>query len=200
MLRAAAASPTMRPRLAELGAASRRTFVLLRVPLVLARASTRVLRRKAPALRLTWDWERSRIRLHTNASGDFTLMSADDWLRTKGYVEFEMYSMHIDGLILYSAHYSGIYERFLPFPVYHVEHGGGFRPEAKSINSLESELLEREIPQITNDELVAYIVEMYTENAPLDVNRADWGFADSQLRETTPLASADTSAQRVEAG
>jgi hypothetical protein len=127
-----------------------------------------------------------RVRLHTNASGDFTLMSKLDWLKSGGYAEFEMYSMHIDGLLLYVAHYSGISERFLPFPVYHVEHGGGFRPEAKGDQALDATLTKRAIPQISNEQLMGYIRTMYHERSPIRHNREDWGFATVVLVEAEP--------------
>jgi hypothetical protein len=127
-----------------------------------------------------------RVRLHTNASGDFTLMSKDDWLAVGGYAEFEMYSMHIDGLLLYDAYYSGIRERFLPFPVYHIEHGGGFRPEAKGDEALDATLAQREIPQISNEQLMEYIRTMFRSRAPLRPNREGWGLASIELAEIRP--------------
>lgn len=130
------------------------------------------------------EWEKSRLRLHTNASGDFTLMSRDAWERVRGYAELEMYSMHIDGLLLYQAHYAGVREQRWQAPVYHIEHGGGFKPESKDL----TERLERAaIPQITNDQLMAWIYEMYKTGAPLAFNGSDeWGFAEEELPETKP--------------
>jgi len=124
--------------------------------------------------------------LHTNASGDFTLMSAEDWSKTSGYAELEMYSMHIDGLQLYLAHYSGIRERFMPFAVYHIEHGGGFRPEAKGDESLDSNLARRAIPQTTNAQLMDWIQQMYATKQPLAFNGPDWGFAAETFPEMRP--------------
>ena len=131
------------------------------------------------------EWEKSRIRLHTNASGDFTLMSKEAWLRSEGYAEFEMYSMHIDGLQLYRAYYCGIREKRLREPAYHIEHGGGFQPGSRALD----ERLERDaIPQITNEQLMAWIYEMYVTKQPVTFNRPNWGFADEPLPEATPLA------------
>jgi hypothetical protein len=187
MLAAAAEpAPEVVSRHSRTAAARRRPSIATGIVVALGRAFGRVVRRKSAALHETWNWERARIRLHTNASGDFTLMSRDDWLRSKGYAEFEMYSMHIDGLHLYTAHYSGITERFLPFPAYHIEHGGGFRPEATKDDALEAILNRRAIPQISNEQLMEFIVEMYRTNAPLDVNKETWGFADAELAEVTP--------------
>jgi len=129
-------------------------------------------------------WERSRLRLHTNASGDFTLMSKEAWLRTAGYAELQMYSMHIDGLHLYQAHYCGIREQRLRYPVYHIEHGGGFKPASREL----SDRLERDaIPQISNEQLMAWIYEMYITEQPIAFNEAGWGFDGHELRETEPL-------------
>jgi hypothetical protein len=130
------------------------------------------------------EWEKSRLRLHTNASGDFTLMSKSAWLRSGGYAELEMYSMHIDGLHLYSSHYSGIREQRLRHPIYHIEHGGGFKPDSKELDLR----LERDaIPQISNEQLMEWIYEMYTTRRPVEFNRDDWGFAGEELPETEPL-------------
>jgi hypothetical protein len=130
------------------------------------------------------EWEKSRLRLHTNASGDFTLMSKSAWLRSGGYAELEMYSMHIDGLHLYSSHYSGIREQRLRHPVYHIEHGGGFKPDSKELD----QRLERDaIPQISNEQLMEWIYEMYTTHQPVPFNKDDWGFAGEELPETEPF-------------
>jgi hypothetical protein len=129
------------------------------------------------------EWEKSRIRLHTNAAGDFTLMAKEGWERVRGYAEFEMYSMHIDGLVLYQAYYAGIQEQRLKAPVYHVEHGGGFKPESTDL----AERLERAaIPQISNEQLMAWIYEMYKTKEPIEFNDDEWGFAGETLAETYP--------------
>src|SRR5262249_33856914 len=38
------------------------------------------------------------FRLHTNACGDFTLLSRENWFRFAGYPEWVMYSWHIDSV------------------------------------------------------------------------------------------------------
>jgi len=148
------------------------------------RALSRDLHARGRAFMRDLEWEKARIRLHTNASGDFTLMSKEAWLRSRGYAELEMYSMHIDGLQLYRAHYCGLREKRLREPVYHIEHGGGFQPGSRALD----ERLERDaIPQITNEQLMAWIYEMYVTKQPVTFNTPDWGFADESLTETTPL-------------
>jgi hypothetical protein len=158
----------------------------LRIPRLLYGASDLALadaRRRGRDFLAAIEWEKSRIRLHTNASGDFTLMAKDAWERVGGYAEFEMYSMHIDGLVLYQAHYAGIREKRLKAPVYHIEHGGGFKPES---TDLTHRLKRSAIPQISNDQLMAWIYEMYTTKEPIAFNDDDWGFAGVTLVERSP--------------
>jgi hypothetical protein len=160
---------------------------LLHIPLILlrvARAAVGELAVRRQEFMRAMEWEKSRLRLHTNASGDFTLKSKAAWLRSGGYAELEMYSMHIDGLHLYSSHYCGIREQRLRHPIYHIEHGGGFKPNSKELD----ERLERDaIPQITNEQLMAWIYEMYKTRRPVRFNKKDWGFAAEVLPETAPL-------------
>jgi hypothetical protein len=140
-------------------------------------------RRRSREFLAAAEWEKSRIRLHTNASGDFTMMAKSAWERAGGYAEFEMYSMHIDGLVLYQAHYAGVREQRLKAPVYHIEHGGGFKPESKDL----TERLERAaIPQISNDQLMTWIYEMYKTKKPIAFNDDDWGFTGIDLPESSP--------------
>jgi hypothetical protein len=152
-----------------------------------ARAAVALIRLKLRNLREMWEVEQARIRLHTNASGDFTLLARDDWERTGGYAEFEMYSMHIDGLLLYSGHYLGLHEQYLPFPTYHIEHGGGFRPEVEGSEALYTILEERAIPKTSDEQLMDYIREMYRTRRPIEFNRPGWGFVDETFPETDPL-------------
>src|SRR5262249_37142431 len=39
--------------------------------------------------------------LHTNACGDFTLLSRDAWFRLRGYAELDVFSMHLDSLLVH---------------------------------------------------------------------------------------------------
>jgi hypothetical protein len=130
--------------------------------------------------------------LHTNASGDFTLMSRVDWEKTEAYPELETYSMHIDGLELYMAHYAGIDERFIPFPIYHIEHSGGFQPEADGERSLGSDLARRSIPQISDAQWNDMIVGMWRTRTPLAFGQPRWGLSRSELPELDVTPSVPT--------
>jgi hypothetical protein len=161
----------------------------------IGRVAVHDIRRRSRDFLAAVEWEKSRLRLHTNASGDFTMMSKDAWMRTGGYAEFEMYSMHIDGLALYQARYAGILEHRLPHAVYHIEHGGGFKPESRDLTE---RLEQAAIPQISNDQLMTWIYEMYKTNRPIPFNDDDWGFAGETLPETSPpRVRADAPAQEV---
>lgn len=71
--------------------------------------------------------------LHTNASGDFQLMSRENWHRLCGYRESDIISSYADGLMCYASYAAGIREVILeePMRLYHIDHGNKFndRPQ-----------------------------------------------------------------------
>jgi hypothetical protein len=138
-------------------------------------------------IRNAWHERRSVPPLHTNACGDFTLMARSDWERTQAYPELQRFSMHIDGLFLFQAHYAGVRQDFLPYPVFHLEHGSGFRPDSLSVRELDERLERDKIRQITGPEFLEWVVEMKSTGGPLAFNDADWGFRDESLVEYNPV-------------
>lgn len=146
------------------------------------------------SIREAWEWEKARVRLHTNASGDFTLMSRRDWDAVRGYAELQLFSMHIDGLLLYQAHYAGIREHFLHDPVYHLEHGSGFKPDVDGLKALNERLERGAIPQITNEQFMEWAMTMYREKRPILFNDERWGMANEPLEEERPGERALTQA------
>jgi hypothetical protein len=153
-------------------------------------------RRRLHELWLDSQWERAGVRPHTNASGDFTLMSRDDWFHLRGYPELEVFSMHLDGLLLYLAHHAGMREKQLAGPVYHVEHEAGFRPDAASVDELSSRVQSAGIDAITDRQMVAWTVEMWRRGRPLEFNSSAWGFASSELPEQLPAPIHDATGRR----
>jgi hypothetical protein len=127
--------------------------------------------------------ERARLRLHTNACGDFTLMSRESWGKIGGYPELELFSMHIDSLLLYQAHYSGVREAFIPHRLYHIEHAEGFKPDPESLDELNSRLEENAIPQISDLQFLDDVIEMYRSKRPKFRNPDTWGFSTESLGE-----------------
>ena len=76
--------------------------------------------------------KRNLLRLQTNACGDLTIMDLQSWNLIHGYAEYDMFSMHIDGLACWAAHVAGIRQSVLKdVHIYHIEHaaGSGFTPE-----------------------------------------------------------------------
>lgn len=134
----------------------------------------------------TLAWERARLRLHTNASGDFTLIDAEGWKRVMGYPEIKSYSMHLDGLLLYQAHHAGLREVDLPYRIYHLEHTSGFKPDDEGLSALNDRLARESIPQVSYPQFKSWAIEMHRRRAPLLFNGDDWGFASEDLPEYEP--------------
>lgn len=122
--------------------------------------------------------------LHTNACGDFMLMAKDDWLKIGGHPEFEMYSLHIDSLTVFSALQNHIQIEVLsPSEVhYHIEHGGGWTPESE--RSLYRRMFGRGIPIITSGQYMR-LAEEISKGSPLPVKNT-WGLQSETLPEITP--------------
>lgn len=123
--------------------------------------------------------------IHTNACGDFTLLSREAWERISGYAEFASYSFNIDSVGVYAAHYGGIEEVSLvpPCVCFHIEHslGSGWTPEG------ERKLFERlNVAEILNPEwpvLNEHIDHMKVTDEPVQFNDEGWGLAAFDLPE-----------------
>jgi len=125
------------------------------------------------------------VRLDTNASGDFTLMSRDDWFLLKGYPEFQMFSMHLDSLLLYQAHYCGIREVILPYPIYHITHGAGWGLSAEQ-SSLTETLNSKGIPYVSYPRFLEIVDVFSRSKGRIRLNGVNWGLTDQQLEEIHP--------------
>lgn len=130
---------------------------------------------------------RPEVHLHTNACGDFTLLTREAWHRLRGYPELQIFSMHLDSLLLFQAHAAGYRERILPQPLYHIEHSSGFTPE--TWRDLAARISAASIRQLTWDEVVELASEMSDRGGPLDFNNDHWGFADDELPEHRPATA-----------
>jgi hypothetical protein len=177
--REAAPRPSLWPLAALAAIAGRLRDALARSRLVRAVAETR----------RAFAWERARIRLHTNASGDFTLMSRNAWFGLRAYPELEIFSMHIDGLLVYMAHWAGLKEVVLPYPIYHLEHSHGFKPDTEGLRHLNERLERSAIPQISNVQFHTWALEMWRTRRPLAFNGDDWGFGGERLEESVLAAA-----------
>jgi len=123
--------------------------------------------------------------LHTNACGDFTLVAREHWFNLRGYPEFNQYSMNIDSVFCYAAHYAGAREELLrePMRIYHIEHGSGsgWTPEGQA--ALFSRLAARGIPYVPWDEVMGWAMQMSRLHCPIIFNHEDWGLAGFDLNE-----------------
>jgi hypothetical protein len=124
--------------------------------------------------------------LHTNACGDFTLLSRDDWVAVRGYPEFPVWPMHIDALVCYTAYHAGIHEIILeePMRVFHIQHfsGAGWTPEGDEERTARIE--RKRVPQVQYSDWVKLVDQMRRFNAPMIFNGENWGLGNVALRET----------------
>jgi len=122
--------------------------------------------------------------LHTNASGDFTLLSRGDWFDLRGYAEFPIWPLHIDDLFCYAAHHAGIKECVLrePLRIFHLEHSDGVSSgePAKPMG----------VPMFDDDDVVKWIAQMRRFNAPVIFTQQNWGLGDVDLPERTVSGAA----------
>lgn len=120
-------------------------------------------------------------KMDTDACGDFTLMSVDDWEKIDGYAELEMYSLHIDSMALYSAIAQGIEQVIYPpeMCTYHIAHDGGW----ESGDALDQLRFYHKRP--TLDWWLVYSAgrQIIRENTNFDLNSSDWGLKNIELEE-----------------
>ncbi|HYL36125.1 MAG TPA: hypothetical protein VEV17_09460 [Bryobacteraceae bacterium] len=123
--------------------------------------------------------------LHTNACGDFTLLSREDWFSLRAYPEFPIWPMHLDALLCYAAHHAGIRESILrePMRIYHIEHssGAGWSPEGEQKRV--ARVAAKGVPEMSYPEFTRWVDLMRRYNAPAIFTLASWGLGDVPLSE-----------------
>ena len=114
-------------------------------------------------------------------------MARDDWFALRGYPEFEMYSWHIDGVLLYHASARGLSEIAWnsPLRVYHIEHAkaSGWTPEGH--NDLFDRLRRSGIGYLTDADFDLIVRQLAEEPNDFVFNGPDWGLAAETLEEAT---------------
>ncbi len=123
--------------------------------------------------------------LHTNACGDFTLMSREDWCDLRGYPEWDMYSINIDSALCISAARAGIEEHFLTARVCHIEHevGSGYSPEGQQV--LWERLRKKGIDWLEFQEIYDWDRQLRRLGSTMIFNRRDWGLIRHKLPDET---------------
>jgi hypothetical protein len=123
--------------------------------------------------------------LHTNACGDFTLLSREAWMDLRGYAEFDAYSMNIDSTLCIAAHHAGYREEMFeePLRIYHIEHatGSGWTPEGEA--ELYRRIAKKRIPWLEYPFVVSWERDMNRWGRPILFNLGDWGLAGEELSE-----------------
>jgi hypothetical protein len=122
-------------------------------------------------------WVRE-LGLHTDASGDFTLLAKRDWERMDGYPELPGHHVHVDGIFLYECHNAGLQQVFLPGPLYHLEHGRS-RPPTDDRQGDRRGLA----PWISTRELYELTLAAARTSGRVLPHRDDWGLAMHDLDE-----------------
>jgi len=125
------------------------------------------------------------------ASGDFTLMSKEAWYAIQGYLELDLYSLHIDSLGLIAATSLGYRQHTFPPEActYHIDHPSGW----ESLSPLEKVRFLQERPAIDYSLVYEVGLHVLEKREVLGLNPVNWGYADAELEEFTfPAVSAGT--------
>ena len=120
-------------------------------------------------------------KVHTNACGDFTLMSRARWFELRGYPELPLWSMHIDSLLCYMAVASGLREHVFrpPAKIFHMEHHNSWvvmTPDER-LRTFSKK------PWIDIGLLAELWHNMYSTRRPIQFNTETWGLAGWPLNE-----------------
>jgi len=96
--------------------------------------------------------------LHTNACGDFQLMSREYWHLLRGYREADFVAAHVDGLLSYASYAAGVREIVLnaPMRIYHIDHDDKFTDRIEKARlPLENWLSFPFIPARLNNKMIS---------------------------------------------
>lgn len=113
--------------------------------------------------------------VHSHACGDWTMMHKDSWHRFRGYLELEMYSIHIDTVLLLTAVQAGmkevVWEDAL---IHHPDHQKSWSTAADQIQST--------FPCL-GLETVKLFAQMTQYGKRINLNPEDWGYANEVFDE-----------------
>jgi hypothetical protein len=127
--------------------------------------------------------------LHTNACGDFTLLTRDDWARLRGYPEWPIYSWHLDSAFMYAASVHDVAEVALgaKYRIYHLDHssGSGWSPGGAPL--LFARLDAKGIAYLSDQDLERWRRQVAAEPPSAIVNDPTWGLGDQLLPERQVL-------------
>lgn len=138
----------------------------------------------AIGMKLFWPPEKRKYYLIDSfACGDFTLMAREAWIDIQGYIELDLYSIHVDTLALISAASLGYHQHVFSRKActFHMDHPMGW----ETMLPLEKLKFLEERPGI--DYGMVFDIGMYAlkQNEPFHLNPENWGFSDLSLEEHT---------------
>ena len=120
-------------------------------------------------------------RLDKMACGDFTMMSREMWEDIQGYLELDLYSIHVDSLGLIAAKALGYEQVVLPREActYHIDHPQGW----EAMDPVEKlKFLERR-PGIGYGVLLEVAKYILDKKTHFNLNSPDWGYANEDFEE-----------------
>lgn len=119
--------------------------------------------------------------LDFDACGDFTLMSRQDWLDIEGYVELDMYSIHIDSMALWSASALGKKQHIFPHkaPIYHIYHEDGW----ESTDALRTIKFLEHKPCLDYSIVFKAGMQIVEAKQTWGINKPGWGMEELTLQE-----------------
>jgi hypothetical protein len=133
-------------------------------------------------MKMFWPLEKRKYYLIDSfACGDFTMMAKKAWINIQGYVELDLYSIHIDTLGLIAASSLGYSQYIFPKTActYHIDHHSGW----ESMSPLQKLRFLEERPGI--DYSLIFETGQYAlkKGGHLDLNPPDWGFDHLTFKE-----------------
>jgi len=136
------------------------------------------------------------------ACGDFTLMSREAWHAIQGYVELDLYSLHVDSLGLVAAAALGYRQHVFPPEActYHIDHLLSW----EALSPLEKVKFLADRPGLDYGLVQEVALYALKKREPWHLNSPNWGYADLELEEVVFPAhaahAADAAGRKVSAG
>jgi hypothetical protein len=121
------------------------------------------------------------------ASGDFTMLHRDAWIDIQGYVEVDLFALHLDSLAVAAARALGYTQVTFPREActYHIDHSSGW----SSMNPVQQLRFLEKRPAIDIGTLENAALYLLEHNVRLDLNAEDWGFANDYFEELVLVGS-----------
>lgn len=116
------------------------------------------------------------------ACGDFTLMSKQDWLDIDGYVEIDLYSLHVDSMALVSAKALGKNQVVFKKSecTYHIYHKDGWSGFDNPLDMIKFLIKRPSIDWYSIGHSAEYLIRKKTN---WEINSKNWGFFKQNLKE-----------------